>query len=228
VTHLHDPGERVKNAQLSARSRTALRACYHTVSIALPRCVRARDTAAVLPGRVARRSPAAARLGGQDGLLPLTTQQQHRRTGAGDAGRVSPRPMGQPGEQRVELGGVVLQRAGDGRAGQASGHRDHLSCDVAPQPMPSRKPARLNKLPLQRITRSGDRHGPCRCSPLGCTALRCHPEARASVKQCHSAAACTGAAALRNHGCGCLVAAMASSLAMAATASRVVRSAGTS
>jgi hypothetical protein len=51
VTHLHDSWESVKKAQLSARSRTALRACYHTVCTALPRCLQTRNAAVVLPAR---------------------------------------------------------------------------------------------------------------------------------------------------------------------------------
>ena len=57
VTHLHDPWESVKKAQLSARLGTALRACYHTVCTALPRCLRTQNAAAVLPDRAVRRSP---------------------------------------------------------------------------------------------------------------------------------------------------------------------------
>jgi hypothetical protein len=78
------------------------------------------------------------RLGaGQRGqrLVAVAGQQQALQVGAEAA------PLREPGEQRVELGGVVLQRAGCGWAGQAFGHRDHLSCDVAPQPTLSHQPA---------------------------------------------------------------------------------------
>jgi hypothetical protein len=59
MTYLHDPWERVKKAQLSARLGTALRACYHTVSTALPRCLRTRNAAAVLPGHAAPAKPSS-------------------------------------------------------------------------------------------------------------------------------------------------------------------------
>ena len=66
--------------------------------------------------------------GGQ-GLVAIPRQQQPL--------QVSPEAaaLGQRTQQRVEPRRVVLQRTGCGWAGQAFGHRDHLTGDVAPQPI---------------------------------------------------------------------------------------------
>jgi hypothetical protein len=69
------------------------------------------------------------------GLVALARQQQALQIGAEAAA------LGQGAKQGVELGGVVLQQARCGRAGQSFGHRDHLDGDVARQPRVPRKPA---------------------------------------------------------------------------------------
>jgi hypothetical protein len=63
------------------------------------------------------------------GLVAVTGQQQPLQLGAQTAA------LRQPREQGVQLGGVVLQRAGCGWAGQPVGHDDHLTSDVARQPI---------------------------------------------------------------------------------------------
>jgi hypothetical protein len=82
------------------------------------------------------------RLGaGQRGerLVAVSWQQQALQVGAEAA------PLREPGEQGVELGGVVLERARGWWAGQALAHRDHLSSDVAPQPIvPHNQPNTTN------------------------------------------------------------------------------------
>ena len=60
------------------------------------------------------------------GLVAVAGQQQALQVGAQAAA------LRQRAKQRVELGGVVLQGAGRGRAGQPFGHRDHLTSDGAP------------------------------------------------------------------------------------------------
>jgi hypothetical protein len=63
--------------------------------------------------------------GGQ-GLVAVPRQQQALPVGTQAAA------LRERVKQRVELGGVVLQWAGRGRAGQPFGHRDHLTSDGAP------------------------------------------------------------------------------------------------
>jgi len=70
-----------------------------------------------------------------EGLVAAAGQQQAREVGAEAAA------LRQRGEQGVELGGVVLKRAGCGWAGQAVGHRDHLSCETRRRPLLLHKPA---------------------------------------------------------------------------------------
>jgi hypothetical protein len=73
--------------------------------------------------------------GGQ-GLVAVAGQQQALQVGA------QATPLGQGAEQWVELGGVVLQGAGGGWAGQALGHRGTFASSAdgsalyvpAPQP----------------------------------------------------------------------------------------------
>src|SRR5215204_2312155 len=60
------------------------------------------------------------------GRVAVAGQQQALQVGAQAAA------LRQRAKQRVELGGVVLQGAGGGRAGQPFGHRDHLTSDGAP------------------------------------------------------------------------------------------------
>src|SRR5829696_7150202 len=92
----------------------------------------------VVPGRL-RQEPLQAlhgpmlgtdqRLGagqGGQGLVAVAGQQQALQVGAQAAA------LRERTKQRVELGGVVLQGAGGGRAGQPFGHRDHLTSDGAP------------------------------------------------------------------------------------------------
>jgi hypothetical protein len=55
------------------------------------------------------------------GLVAVAGQQQALQVGAQAAA------LRQPGEQGVELGGVVLQGAGGGWAGKALGHRGTLA-----------------------------------------------------------------------------------------------------
>jgi hypothetical protein len=59
------------------------------------------------------------------GLVAVAGQQQPLQVGAQAAA------LREPGEQGVELGGVVLQRAGGGWAGQALGHCAHLRAQAA-------------------------------------------------------------------------------------------------
>jgi hypothetical protein len=56
-------------------------------------------------------------------LVAVARQQQALQIGAQAAA------LRQPGEQGIEPGGVVLQRAGSGWAGKALGQRDHLTGD---------------------------------------------------------------------------------------------------
>ena len=59
------------------------------------------------------------------GLVAVAGQQQPLQVGAQAAA------LREPGEQGVELGGVVLQRARSGWAGQALGHCAHLRAQAA-------------------------------------------------------------------------------------------------
>jgi hypothetical protein len=59
------------------------------------------------------------------GLVAVSRQQQSLEVGADAAA------LRKPGEQRVEVGGVVLQRARCGRAGTALGHCEHLRAQAA-------------------------------------------------------------------------------------------------
>jgi hypothetical protein len=63
------------------------------------------------------------------GLVAVAGQQQPLQGGAQAAA------LGEPGEQDVELGGVVLQWTGGGWAGQALGHRAHLRAQAAEIPL---------------------------------------------------------------------------------------------
>ena len=71
--------------------------------------------------------------GGQ-GLAALAWQQQHLQIGT------QATALGEPGKQGVELGGVVLQGAGCGWAGQPLGHREHLERETRRPPLVRPKP----------------------------------------------------------------------------------------
>src|SRR5205809_2573407 len=104
------------------------------------------------------------RLGaGQRGqrLVAVSWQQQALQVGAQAA------PLRERAKQRVELGGVVLQGAGGGWAGQALGHRgtSASSADGSASTFPL--PASANKLPLThgRAVRTPATRSTCRRTP---------------------------------------------------------------
>src|SRR6266536_713429 len=76
------------------------------------------------------------------GLVAVAWQQQALQVGAQAAA------LRQPGEQRVELGGVALQGTGGGWAGQALGHRGTSASSRMAQPPAFPLPAPANKPPL--------------------------------------------------------------------------------
>jgi hypothetical protein len=76
------------------------------------------------------------------GLVAVAGQQQPLQVGAQAAA------LRQPGEQRVELGGVVFQRAGCGWAGKALGHGAHLRAQAAELPLYTPSHTQVNKPPL--------------------------------------------------------------------------------